>query len=280
MSTEPVHTFLQDQLRHLPQADSIGLISATGRLINFSRRWPVPSWISQIVPIFSSYAIAKTGMCSLATRSETGYRHLDRPRRPSPDHIRRNISWDRQRDDPAQLSGRVLSEHCVHKTIAQSLSCAATACSSSAIQSFKSKSAKTTPLSSPFTRSPAAVGCIAKRRARMAGGMGIGPSASRLSACHTDNSARVVDTGKLASPIVTCQHRRTDCDRGFPLAFQDSRQAQFRPAVRRGSASPSQRRAEAARAEAEESRLAAEEANYQLLEAQRIGKSATGSPTN
>lgn len=42
MATEEVHRFLVDRLRSLPQADAISLIDDTGRIINFSRSWPVP----------------------------------------------------------------------------------------------------------------------------------------------------------------------------------------------------------------------------------------------
>jgi PAS domain S-box-containing protein len=42
LGTEAVHAFLQDHLKHLPQADSIGLIGADGTLVNLSRLWPVP----------------------------------------------------------------------------------------------------------------------------------------------------------------------------------------------------------------------------------------------
>jgi PAS domain S-box-containing protein len=42
MATEEVHRFLKDRLRSLPQADAISLIDDTGRIINFSRSWPVP----------------------------------------------------------------------------------------------------------------------------------------------------------------------------------------------------------------------------------------------
>jgi PAS domain S-box-containing protein len=43
LGTEAVHELLQDQLKHLPQADSIGLIGADGTLVNLSRLWPVPA---------------------------------------------------------------------------------------------------------------------------------------------------------------------------------------------------------------------------------------------
>jgi PAS domain S-box-containing protein len=43
LGTEAVHDFLADQLKHLPQADSIGLIGANGVLVNLSRLWPVPT---------------------------------------------------------------------------------------------------------------------------------------------------------------------------------------------------------------------------------------------
>jgi PAS domain S-box-containing protein len=43
MGTEETHRFLVDRLKVLPQADSIGLVGADGRLINGSRFWPVPA---------------------------------------------------------------------------------------------------------------------------------------------------------------------------------------------------------------------------------------------
>jgi PAS domain-containing protein len=42
LGTAAVHDFLEDQLKHLPQADSIGLIDADGSLVNLSRAWPAP----------------------------------------------------------------------------------------------------------------------------------------------------------------------------------------------------------------------------------------------
>jgi len=42
LGTEAVHHFLEEQLRHLPQAASIGLVGADGGLVNLSRLWPVP----------------------------------------------------------------------------------------------------------------------------------------------------------------------------------------------------------------------------------------------
>jgi len=42
MATEAVHQFLVDRRQSLPQADAISLVDDTGRLINFSRTWPVP----------------------------------------------------------------------------------------------------------------------------------------------------------------------------------------------------------------------------------------------
>ena len=36
------HQFLADRLKSLPQADSLALIGADGKLLNTSRRWPVP----------------------------------------------------------------------------------------------------------------------------------------------------------------------------------------------------------------------------------------------
>src|ERR1700722_9154188 len=43
LGTEAAHEFLQSQLKHLPQADAIGLIGADGTLVNLSRLWPVPA---------------------------------------------------------------------------------------------------------------------------------------------------------------------------------------------------------------------------------------------
>jgi len=42
MATETVHGFLVDRLRSLPQADSLALLDNTGRIVNFSRTWPIP----------------------------------------------------------------------------------------------------------------------------------------------------------------------------------------------------------------------------------------------
>lgn len=42
LSTEDVHNYLRDRLRSLPQADAVSLIDDTGRIINFSRTWPIP----------------------------------------------------------------------------------------------------------------------------------------------------------------------------------------------------------------------------------------------
>jgi PAS domain S-box-containing protein len=42
MGTEEVHHFLLDRLRSLPQANSIALIDDAGKIVNFSRAWPVP----------------------------------------------------------------------------------------------------------------------------------------------------------------------------------------------------------------------------------------------
>jgi PAS domain S-box-containing protein len=42
MATEDVHRFLVDRLSSLPQADAISVIDDTGRIVNFSRSWPVP----------------------------------------------------------------------------------------------------------------------------------------------------------------------------------------------------------------------------------------------
>ncbi|HEX3881687.1 MAG TPA: ATP-binding protein [Stellaceae bacterium] len=42
LATEEVHKYLSDRLRSLPQANAVSLIDDTGRIINFSRVWPVP----------------------------------------------------------------------------------------------------------------------------------------------------------------------------------------------------------------------------------------------
>ena len=42
MGTEDVHHFLLDRLHSLPQANSIALIDDAGKIVNFSRAWPVP----------------------------------------------------------------------------------------------------------------------------------------------------------------------------------------------------------------------------------------------
>ena len=41
-ATEDMHEFLVSQLKSLPQADAIELVDIDGRVVNFSRRWPVP----------------------------------------------------------------------------------------------------------------------------------------------------------------------------------------------------------------------------------------------
>ncbi len=43
MATEQVHDFLVGRLRNLPQADAISLIDNSGKVINFTRAWPVPA---------------------------------------------------------------------------------------------------------------------------------------------------------------------------------------------------------------------------------------------
>ncbi|MBI1776824.1 MAG: hypothetical protein HYR63_15875 [Proteobacteria bacterium] len=42
LATEEIHHFLQGQLKSLPQADAIAITGADGKLINFSRGWPIP----------------------------------------------------------------------------------------------------------------------------------------------------------------------------------------------------------------------------------------------
>lgn len=43
MGTEAVHRFLAERLKLVPQADTVALVSAEGRLVNGSRGWPVPA---------------------------------------------------------------------------------------------------------------------------------------------------------------------------------------------------------------------------------------------
>jgi PAS domain S-box-containing protein len=42
VATEEVHRFLVDRLKELPQADALSLIDETGRIVNFTRAWPIP----------------------------------------------------------------------------------------------------------------------------------------------------------------------------------------------------------------------------------------------
>ncbi|MCC6468809.1 MAG: hypothetical protein IT563_10855 [Alphaproteobacteria bacterium] len=42
MSTEAVHAFLAERVRHLPQAGALIVLDDAGRLVNFSRFWPPP----------------------------------------------------------------------------------------------------------------------------------------------------------------------------------------------------------------------------------------------
>src|SRR6185437_8615012 len=42
LGTEEIHQYLADRMRSLPQADAVSLIDDTGRIVNFSRVWPVP----------------------------------------------------------------------------------------------------------------------------------------------------------------------------------------------------------------------------------------------
>ena len=41
-SSLAVHDFLADRMKNLPQADALTVIDARGRLVNFSRYWPIP----------------------------------------------------------------------------------------------------------------------------------------------------------------------------------------------------------------------------------------------
>src|SRR5579862_6805358 len=43
MATEKVHDFLVNRMRSVPQADAISLIGADGKVVNYSRAWPVPA---------------------------------------------------------------------------------------------------------------------------------------------------------------------------------------------------------------------------------------------
>src|SRR6185437_4972774 len=42
LATEEVHRYLVGRLHSLPQANSVALLDDTGRIVNFSRTWPVP----------------------------------------------------------------------------------------------------------------------------------------------------------------------------------------------------------------------------------------------
>jgi signal transduction histidine kinase len=42
MAGEETHHFLVDRLKNLPQAEALILVGADGRLVNFSRAWPIP----------------------------------------------------------------------------------------------------------------------------------------------------------------------------------------------------------------------------------------------
>src|SRR5882757_6314925 len=42
MSGEDTHHFLVERLKNLPQAEALILVGADGRLVNFSRAWPIP----------------------------------------------------------------------------------------------------------------------------------------------------------------------------------------------------------------------------------------------
>lgn len=42
LGTDDFHRFLQDELKSLPQANAIILVNAAGKVVNFSRRWPIP----------------------------------------------------------------------------------------------------------------------------------------------------------------------------------------------------------------------------------------------
>jgi signal transduction histidine kinase len=42
MAGEDTHRFLADRLKNLPQAEAVILVGADGKLVNFSRTWPIP----------------------------------------------------------------------------------------------------------------------------------------------------------------------------------------------------------------------------------------------
>ena len=42
LGTENFHRFLRDELKSLPQANALILVNAAGKVVNFSRRWPIP----------------------------------------------------------------------------------------------------------------------------------------------------------------------------------------------------------------------------------------------
>src|ERR1043166_8728566 len=43
MASRRTHDYLVDRVRHLPQAAALSVHSAEGKLINFSRTWPIPA---------------------------------------------------------------------------------------------------------------------------------------------------------------------------------------------------------------------------------------------
>jgi hypothetical protein len=43
LASEELHQFLAERLKNLPQADLLSLIGADGKLVNYSRQWPVPA---------------------------------------------------------------------------------------------------------------------------------------------------------------------------------------------------------------------------------------------
>ena len=42
MSGHDIHVLLKDKIQSMPHVDVVGLIDAEGKLINFSRYWPIP----------------------------------------------------------------------------------------------------------------------------------------------------------------------------------------------------------------------------------------------
>ena len=68
MATEKVHDYLVERIRRLPQADAISLIDSTGKVVNFSRAWPIPATTPPAENIFERCATrqspARSSGCS------------------------------------------------------------------------------------------------------------------------------------------------------------------------------------------------------------------------